>query len=93
MPFILDIDAYNISCNNHFYRNSRICTPDKERYQRDSLRMKSENQDKCITGAGITALSQFQTNSRSLNKSFKPVPDRFTQDMAHSKKALPKGDS
>lgn len=90
----LDIHAYIIQCNNRIYGDSRIRAPYKERYQRDLLRVKGGNHDYCITGEiDITALRQFQSSHRSPSKPFKPVPDGFTQDMAHSRKELPKGDS
>ncbi|EPL6869621.1 MULTISPECIES: hypothetical protein [Enterobacterales] len=90
----LDIHAYIIQCNNRLYGDSRIRAPYKERYQRDLMRVKGGNHDYCITGEiDITALRQFQSSHRSPGKPFKPVPDGFAQDMAYSRKALPKGDS
>ncbi|WP_163467459.1 reverse transcriptase domain-containing protein [Klebsiella michiganensis] len=89
----LDIHAYIIQCNNRLYGDSRIRAPYKERYQRDLMRVKGGNHDYCITGEiDITALRQFQSSHRSPGKPFKPVPDGFAQDMAYSRKALPKGD-
>lgn len=89
----LDIHAYIIQCNNRLYGDSRIREPYKESYQRDLLRMKGGNHDYCITGEiDITALRQFKFSYRSPSKLFKPVPYRFAQDMAHSRKELPKGD-
>lgn len=94
MPCPLDIHAYIIQCSNHLYGDSRIREPYKKRYQRDLLRMKGGNHDYCITGEiGITALRQFKFRRRSPAKPFKPVPDGFAQDMAYSRKELPKGDS
>lgn len=90
----LDIHAYIIQCNNRLYGDSRIRAPYKERYQRDLMRVKGGNHDYCITGEiDITALRRFQSSHRSPGKPFKPVPDGFAQDMAYSRKELPKGDS
>ncbi|EKK5415765.1 hypothetical protein PN789_001125 [Enterobacter hormaechei] len=89
----LDIHTYIIQCNNRLYGDIRIRAPYKERYQRNLLRVEGGNHDYCIAGEiDITALRQFQSNHRSPNKSFKPVPDGFAQDMAYSRKELPKGD-
>lgn len=57
------------------------------------MRVKGGNHDYCVTGEiDITALRQFQSSHCSPRKPFKPVPDGFAQDMAHSRKELPKGD-
>ncbi|HIE8745309.1 TPA: hypothetical protein ACXP1Q_004762 [Klebsiella quasipneumoniae subsp. similipneumoniae] len=94
MPYPLEIHAYIIQCNNRLYGDSRIRAPYKERYQRDLMRVKGGNHDYCITGEiDITALRRFQSSHRSPGKPFKPVPDGFAQDMAYSRKELPKGDS
>jgi len=89
----LDIHAYIIQCNNRQYGDSRIRAPYKDRWKRDLLRVKGGNHDYCITGEiDVQALRQFQTSHRSPTKDFKPVPDGFNQDMARTRKALPKGE-
>lgn len=89
----LDIHAYVIQSNNRLYGDSRIRVPAKESWARDVLRVKGGNHDYCITGElDIAALRQFQSSHRSPAKPFKPVPDGFNQDMAHARKALPKGE-
>lgn len=94
MPCSSDIYTYIIQCNNHLYGDNRIRTPYKECYQRDLLCVKGGNHDYCVTGEiDITALRQFKSSHRSPGKPFKPVPDGFAQDMDHSRKELPKGDS
>jgi len=88
----LDIHAYIIQCNNRQYGDSRIRAPYKDRWKRDLLRVKGGNHDYCITGEiDVLALRQFQSSHRSPARDFKPVPDGFNQDMAHARKALPKG--
>ncbi len=88
----LDIHAYIIQCNNRQYGDSRIRAPYKSRWKRDLLRVKGGNHDYSITGEiDILALRQFQSNHRSPETPFKPVPDGFNQDMAQARKVLPKG--
>lgn len=88
----LDIHAYIIQCNNRQYGDSRIRAPYKARWKRDLLRVKGGNHDYCITGEiDVLALRQFQSNHRSPDTPFKPVPDGFNQDMAHGRKVLPRG--
>lgn len=90
----LDIPAYIIQRNNCLYGDSRIRASYKERYQCDLMRVKGGNHDYCFTGEiDITTLHLFQPSHRSLGKLFKSVPDGFAQDMADSRKELPKGDS
>lgn len=89
----LDIHAYIIQSNNRRYGDSRIRAPFEKRWERDIIRVKGGNHDYCISGEiDITALRQFQSSYRSPAKDFKPVPDRFNSDMAHARKALPKGE-
>lgn len=88
----LDIHAYIIQCNNRQYGDSRIRAPYKARWKRDLLRVKGGNHDYCITGKiDVLALRKFQSNHRSPETPFKPVPDGFNQDMARTRKVLPKG--
>lgn len=89
----LDVHAYVIQANDRKYGDSRVRAPAKERYQRDILRVKGGIHDYCVTGIiDIQALREFQSSHRSPAKPFKPVPDGFNQDMAHARKALPKGE-
>lgn len=75
------------------YSDSRIRAPYKDRWKRDLLRVKGGNHDYCITGEiDVLTLRQFQSSHRSLAKVFKPVPDGFNQNMAHERKALPRGE-
>lgn len=70
-----------------------IRSPYRDRRKLDPLPVKGGNHDYCITGEiDVLALRQFQSSHRSPAKDFKPVPDGFNQDMAHSRKALPKGE-
>ncbi|HFX2689492.1 hypothetical protein QK435_00945 [Pseudomonas aeruginosa] len=75
---------YSDSCIRAAYKNS---------WKRDLLRVKGGNHDYCITGEiDVQALRQFQSSHRSPAKDFKPVQDGFNRDMAHVRKALPKGE-
>ncbi|WP_417438952.1 reverse transcriptase domain-containing protein [Idiomarina sp.] len=90
----LDVHTYVIQVNDRKYGDSRVRSPAKERYQRDVLRVKGGIHDYCVTGEiDIQALREFQSSHRSPSKPFKPVPDGFNTDMAHDRKALPKGDA
>lgn len=69
--------------NSAFFRARRNC---------DLRRVKVGNHDYCITGEiDILALRQFQSSHRSPDTPFKPAPDGFNQDMARTRKVLPKG--
>lgn len=75
------------------YSDSCIRAAYKDCWKRDLLRAKGGNHDYCITGEiDVLGLRQFQFSHRSPAKDFKPVPDGFNQDMAHVRKALPKGE-
>lgn len=90
----LDIHTYVIQANDRKYGDSRVRAPAKERYKRDVLRVKGGIHDYCVTGEiDIQALREFQSSNRSPSKPFKPVPDGFNTDMAHDRKALPKGEA
>ncbi len=68
----------SIQCNDRQYGDSRICTPFKESWQRDLLRIKSGITDYCVIGEiDVQALRQFQSPHRSPVNPFKPVPDGF----------------
>lgn len=71
--------------------DSRIRAPYKDRWKRNLLRVKGGNHDYCITGEiDVQALRRFQSNHRSPDKPFKPVPDGFEIDFG--RKALPAGE-
>ena len=71
---------------------SRIRALYEGRWKCELMRVKGGNHDYCITGEiDVLVLRQFQPSHRSPAKGFKPVPDGFKQDMAHARKALPKG--
>lgn len=69
------------------YGDNRIRASSRDRWKRDLLRVKGDNHDEI----DVLALCQLQSSQRSPAKDFKPVPDGFNQDMAHARKALPKG--
>lgn len=70
-----------------------VCASQIGRWKRDLLCVKSGSHDYCITGEiDDLALRQYQTSHQSPSKPFKPVPDGFNLDMAHTRKALPKGE-
>jgi len=48
--------------------------------------------DGIIGEIDVLAPCQFQSSHSSPAKGFKPVLDGFNQDMAHARKALPKGE-
>lgn len=90
----MNIEFDEPSANHSKYGDSRVRSPAKERYQRDVLRVKGGIYDYCVTGEiDIQALREFQSSHRSPSKPFKPVPDGFNTDMAHHRKALPKGEA
>lgn len=87
----LDVHAYIIQCNDRQYGDSRIRTPYKDRWKRDVLRVKGGVNDYCVIGEiDVQALRRFQSNFRSPDSPFKPVPDGFEIDF--SRKALPAGE-
>lgn len=89
----LDMHAFIIQCNDRQYGDSRIRAPFKDSWKRDVLRVKGGVTDYCVIGEiDIQALRQFQSNHRSPEKPFKPVPDGFNDVMDHNRKVLPAGE-
>lgn len=71
----------------------RIGAPYNDRWTHDLMRTKGGNRDYCITGEiDVLVQRQFQSCHRLSDKKFKPAPGRFSQDMAHTRKAPPKGE-
>lgn len=90
----LDIHAYIIQCNDRQYGDSRIRAPYKESWRRDLVRIKGGKNDYFVIGEiDVLALRQFQSNFRSPDGPFKPVPDGFLKTMAHERKVLPSGNN
>jgi len=88
----LDIHAYIIQCNDRQYGDSRIRAPYKESWRRDLVRIKGGKNDYFVIGEiDVLALRQFQSNFRSPDGPFKPVPDGFLKTMVHERKVLPSG--
>lgn len=84
----LDIHAYIIQCNDREYGDSRIRAPFKEGWARDILRIRGGLADYYVIGEiDIHALRQFQSNYRSPEGPFKPVPDGFS--ISYDRKELP----
>ena len=89
----LDIHAYIIQCNDRQYGDSRIRAPHKESWKRDIVRVKGGIEDYFVVGEiDIEALRTFQSNHRSPDKPFKPVPDGFEFDMSYERKIIPSGE-
>jgi hypothetical protein len=90
----LDIHAYIIQCNDRQYGDSRIRAPYKESWRRDLVRIKGGKNDYFVIGEiDVLALRQFQSNFRSPDGPFKPVPDGFLKTMGHERKVLPSGNN
>lgn len=74
----LDIHAYIIQCNDRKFGDSRIRAPYKNSWERDVLRVTGGVSDYYAIGQIDTgSLRKFQSNFRSPEKPFKPVPDGF----------------
>lgn len=83
----LDIHAYIIQCNNRAYGDSRIRAPFKEDWKRDIVRVKGGCNDYFVVGEiDIDSLKRFQSDHRPSEKTFKPFPDGFNEDMDESRK-------
>lgn len=90
----LDIHAYIVQCNHRQHGDSRIRSPHKDNWKRDIIRVKGGIDDYFVTGKiNIEALRAFQSNFRSPDRPFKPVPDGFLDSMDHNRKVLPSGAS
>lgn len=85
----LDIHAYIIQCNDRQYGDSRIRVPHKDAWKRDHVRIKGGKNDYFVVGEiDIASLRAFQSNHRSPDGPFKPVPDGFT--CAHDRSTTPR---
>ena len=85
----LDMHAYIVQCNDRQYGDSRIRVPHKDSWERDIVRVKGGLEDYFVVGEiDIQALRQFQSNHRSPDRPFKPVPDGF--NISHRRMTLPK---
>ena len=85
----LDIHAYIIQCNDRQYGDSRIRVPHKNSWMRDLVRVKGGLEDYFVIGEiDVAALRAFQSNYRSPEHPFKPVPDGFV--LAHQRRVLPR---
>lgn len=74
----LDIHAFIIQCNDRQYGDSRIRAPYKDSWKRDIIRIRGGVTDYYVIGEiDIDKLRSFQSNDRSPDKPFKPVPDGF----------------
>ncbi len=72
----------------NIYGDSRIRAPYKESWRRDLVRIKGGKNDYFVIGEiDVLALRQFQSNFRSPDGPFKPMPDGFV--IAHERKVLP----
>ena len=86
----LDIHAFIIQCNDRQYGDSRIRAPYKDSWKRDIMRIKGGKNDYFVVGEiDIRALRQFQSNHRSPEGPFKPVPDGFNLSLDFDRKVLP----
>ncbi len=84
----LDVHCYMVQVNNRAYGDSRIRAPAKENYDRDVVRLKGGVTDYFVMAElDVPALRQFQSQARSPDKPFKPVPSGF--EMAPFRKATP----
>jgi len=86
-----DIHAYIAQSNNLQYGDSRIRGPYKDSWKRDIVRLKGGSTDYFVIGEiDVNSLRQFQSNHRSPDGPFKPVPDGFQSDMDSKRRTLPK---
>jgi hypothetical protein len=84
----LDVHCYMVQVNNRAYGDSRIRAPAKEDYDRDVVRLKGGVTDYFVVGElNVPALREFQSQSRSPDKPFKPVPSGF--EMASFRRVRP----
>jgi len=84
----LDMHAYIVQCNDREHGDSRIRVPHKNAWERDIVRVKGGVEDYFVVGEiDLLALRQFQSNFRSPEGPFKPVPDGFK--MNPQRKVLP----
>ena len=84
----LDIHAYIVQCNHRKYGDSCIRVPHKNSWERDMVRVKGGLEDYFVTGEiDIWALRSFQSNYRSPEEPYKPVPDGF--EISYPRRTLP----
>ncbi|MCX8156050.1 MAG: RNA-directed DNA polymerase [Verrucomicrobiae bacterium] len=74
----LDVHCYVVQVNNRAYGDCRIRAPAKEDHNRDLVRLKGGVTDYFVVGElDVPALREFQSQARSPDKPFKPVPSGF----------------
>jgi hypothetical protein len=74
----LDVHCFVVQVNNRAYGDCRIRVPAKEDYDRDVVRLKGGVTDYFVVGElDVPALREFQSQARSPDKLFKPVPSGF----------------
>jgi len=74
----LDVHCYMVQVNNRAYGDSRIRAPAKEDYDRDVVRLKGGVTDYFVVGElDVPALREFQSQARSPDRPFKPLPAGF----------------
>ncbi len=84
----LDIHTYIVQCNDRQFGDSRIRAPYRDVWIRDAVRVKGGISDYIVFGnIDVLALRKFQSNHRSPDGPFKPVPDGFK--IAKGRKVLP----
>jgi len=84
----LDVHCFVVQVNNRAYGDCRIRVPAKDDYDRDVVRLKGGVTDYFVVGElDIPSLREFQSQARSPDKPFKPVPSGF--EMAPFRKSPP----
>ncbi len=88
----LDVHAHIALVNNRKYGDSRVRTPAKEPYKRDTCRLRGgENEHVLVVELNIADLREFQSRAKrwpSRDDLFKPVPEGYL--IAPFRRAIPK---
>jgi hypothetical protein len=88
----LDVHAHIALVNNRKYGDSRVRTPAKEPYKRDTCRLRGgENEHVLVVELDIAELRAFQSRAKrwpSKDDPYKPVPEGFS--IASFRRTIPK---
>jgi hypothetical protein len=88
----LDVHAHIALVNNRQYGDSRVRTPAKEPYKRDTCRLRGgENEHVLVVKLDIAELREFQSRAKrwpSVDDAYKPVPEGFS--IAQFRRTIPK---
>lgn len=85
----LDIHAYIAQVNNRLYGDTRVRVPAGDEWKRDVLRLRGGMHDYVVAvEIDWRSLRAFQSQTSSLSKAYKPLPDGFT--LAAGRSATPR---